>query len=850
MRCHVRLYICLGLTLITLNSTAQSSKADTTAYKRVVAGPEYKRSSSYQKKWGRNHRVEWTTPIRVPILKLDTAFGGLKPYEKGGGNESKSLKLRTRNGKEYVLRSINKSRTSVIPDNLKGTFMEDVVRDGVSMSHPYGAFAVGYMMERAGIYHSWPKLVYLPQQKALDTFNNRYANDLYLLEQKAEGDWREADNLGNFSKFYDTEEVLAKLQENNTFSVDQHAYIKARLFDMLIGDWDRHEGNWSWGEVAVTGGTQFKPVPKDRDQSFFYHDGYLINRVIKGAGLFYMQHYDSVVKNISLISHSARNMDRYLTNSLTLDDWIHEAEALQKALTDTVIVRSVAGLPPEVYAVKGKELIDKIKARRNQLPAFAKQHYLFIAKQVEIIGSKQQEYFEVVSHDDETVVTMFRINKGQKADKPYYQRIFKPAETKEIRLFGINNEDVYVVDNNSDKITIRIVGGPGKDSIIQAKKKVHIYDNDNNVFQTSSTHRHLSSDTSIHGWNYRWFRYDKKGFLPVLFYNNGDRIYAGLRYRIKKNKWRKDPFASSNEFGAHYSISQNALSFFWQGIYPKVIGQWNLSMRAEYDMVRWTNFYGTGNETKSVTTDINYYRMRSEEWLASAALYRAFGRSTVQATGYYQRVKSRNDSDRYLSKVFSPNDEVFQTHPYAGLQLTYSYVRLKDSVVPVSGFTFLANAIYSKNFLQNEFFQRYNAHAQVYVPLLEKLSLSIRLGGETVVNDNVLNSGQAYEHAIVGGPRTIRGYRRERFWGKTAVYNSNELRFITSFRSHLMTGKIGVFGFFDQGRVWMPGEQSNKIHSAWGPGLILVPFNKYNISMSYGISEEIRLFQLRLNRLL
>jgi hemolysin activation/secretion protein len=273
-------------------------------------------------------------------------------------------------------------------------------------------------------------------------------------------------------------------------------------------------------------------------------------------------------------------------------------------------------------------------------------------------------------------------------------------------------------------------------------------------------------------------------------------------------------------------------------------------MRAEYDMVRWTNFYGTGNETKSVTTDINYYRMQSEEWLASAALYRAFGRSTVQATGYYQRVKSRNDSDRYLSKVFSPNDEVFQTHPYAGLQLTYSYVRLKDSVVPVSGFTFLANAIYSKNFLQNEFFQRYNAHAQVYVPLLEKLSLSIRLGGETVVNDDVLNSGQAYEHAIVGGPRTIRGYRRERFWGKTAVYNSNELRFITNFRSHLMTGKIGVFGFFDQGRVWMPGEQSNKIHSAWGPGIILAPFNKCSISMSYGISEEISLFQLRLNRLL
>ena len=283
---------------------------------------------------------------------------------------------------------------------------------------------------------------------------------------------------------------------------------------------------------------------------------------------------------------------------------------------------------------------------------------------------------------------------------------------------------------------------------------------------------------------------------------------------------------------------------------PNAIGKWNLVMRAEYDMVRWTNFYGTGNETKSVTTDINYYRLRSEEWLASAGLNRVFGKSMVQATAYYQRVKTRNDSDRYFAKVFSQDQEVFETHPYAGLQLTYSYVRLKDSVVPVSGFTFLANAIYSKNFRQNEFFQRYNAHAQAYIPLLEKLSLSIRLGGETIVNDNVLNSGQAYEHAIVGGPRTIRGYRRERFWGKTAVYNSNELRFITNFRSYLMTGKIGVFGFFDHGRVWMPGEKSNTWHIAYGPGIIISPFNKYNISVTYGISEEIKLVQLRLNRIL
>ncbi len=853
MRCFVRSYITyLGLTFVYLNSIAQQPVADTTATKTIAAGPEYKGSRFYQKLWGKNHRVEWTTPVYVPILKLDTAFGGLIPYKAGGGNESKSLKLRTKSGKEYALRSINKSREEVIPDNLKGTFMEDIVNDGVSMSHPYGAFAIGHMMDAAGIYHSRPRLVYLPKQKALDTFNARFGNDLYLLEEKPEGDWREADHLGNFRSFSSTEDLLVKLQQSNTHRVDQHAYIKARLFDMLIGDWDRHEGNWEWGEKKVEGGVLYQPVPRDRDQSFFYHDGVVINPVMRAAGLFYMQHYDSVVKNISLMSHAARNMDRLFTNELTLEDWVKEAEALQEALSDKVIVQSVSQLPPEVYAAKGKELIDKIKARRNQLPAFARQHYHLIAKEVEVTGSSRREYFEVAGNgNNEMTVSVYRMSeKGEKARQPFYKRTFNPGQTKEVRLFGIKGEDVYVVNNDVDDITVRIIGGPGKDSIVQSKQKVHIYDNANNIFETAKARMHLSEDTAVHKWNYKWFRYDKKGFLPILFYSYEDRIYAGLRYRMKNQKWRREPFAWAQEFGVHYSLSQRALSAFWEGLYPNVLGKWNFTYRAEYDVVRWTNFYGTGNETRSVTRDIDYYRMRSEEWLVKAGLFRKLGKSTVQAMGYYQRVRSRQDKDRFFTKYFLHNQEVFNTHPYAGLQLTWSYIHLKDSVVPVSGFTFQANAVYANDFRLDEFFQRYNASAQVYIPLLNKVSMAIRFGGETIVNNDVLGTGQAYEHAIVGGPRTIRGFRRERFWGKTALYNSNELRFITNMRTRFMTGKIGFFGFIDNGRVWMPGERSDKWHFAWGPGIIIVPFNKYNITVSYGMSKEISLVQLRLNRMI
>src|SRR5688572_464476 len=162
MRLRSRLYILMGLLVTSSTHFGQEPFWDTVTRKTVVAGPEYKKPQSYQKLWGKNRRAEWTTPISVPVLWLDKIYGGLTPYKVGGGNETKSLRLKDSRGKEFALRSINKSREEVVPLAFKNTFVEDIITDGISMSHPYGAFAVAIMQEKAGIYHARPVLVYLP----------------------------------------------------------------------------------------------------------------------------------------------------------------------------------------------------------------------------------------------------------------------------------------------------------------------------------------------------------------------------------------------------------------------------------------------------------------------------------------------------------------------------------------------------------------------------------------------------------------------------------------------------------------------------------------------------------------
>jgi hypothetical protein len=723
------------------------------------------------------------------------------------------LRLKSSNGKEYSLRSIDKSRDDVIPKEVKGTFIEGIIRDGVSMSHPYGALAVAVMQQEAGIYHTLPMVVYLPDQNALDSFNDKFKNDLYLFEQRPEGDWSDAPNLGGFSEYLNTMEVVSNLLANNKEGVDQRAYVKARLFDMLVADWDRHEDNWRWGVSHVNGQTIYIPVPRDRDQAFYAHDGVLIDRMLNATGMGFMQNFDRTIKDVNVLNESSKDMDRFFTSSLSLNDWLQIASELQHALTDTVIAQSIRQIPPAVFENCGKAMIEKLEARRDQLPKYAAQYYRFIAKEVAVTGSKQREHFTVSSLDSgKTAVDIYRVNEqGQKESEPYYQRVFNAGETKKLRVFGIGGNDEYDM------------AGKPKDI------KFNVYD-------------------TTPAYKYQWFRYNYKGFSPDILYNNNDRIYAGLKYKTTKYRWDKTSIAHQYTAGVRYSISQNAFSGYAGALYPELLGKWDMSVYAEYDAIRWTNFYGTGNESEMLTKDVTFHRLRSKEWYATLEFTRRFGNNSLAISGYYQEVQNKNDTGRYVDKIFHfVNPDVYALNRYAGVQVSYQFKALNDSIVPTKGFAFLTSGTLSNNFEQKEFFQKYEANVHAYLPLTDHFSLAVHAGGITVVNDAVLNSGQAYQHAILGGGRSLRGYRRERFWGQTAYYNQNELRFITDLRTKIMNGKIGLFGFFDDGRVWIPGENSNKIHVGYGPGLLLAPFNKISATLTYSMSEEISLFQVRVD---
>jgi hypothetical protein len=848
---YLKKFILLVSVIFVTQAYAQNH-ADSSSYKIISAGSEYKKPKFYRWLWGKNRRIEWTTPVRVPVVYLNDLYGGLQPYEKGGGNETKSLRLKNADGKEFTLRSINKSRNDVISPEFKGTFIEDIIQDGVSMSYPYGAFALSVMQQYAGIPHTNPILVYLPRQSALDTFSRKFEHDLYLLEQRPDGDWSDADNLGNFKKFNSTNEVIENLLEDNGNSTDQKSFVKVRLFDMLINDWDRHEDNWRWGVIDKAGKYTYVPVSRDRDQAFYTKNGILISRIMAIAGLQFMQDFSYSVKDVNMLNLEERNIDRFFTNRMNLNDWINSAKELQQALTDTVIVQSVKGMPPEIFNLSGYELIEKLKSRRNELEALARKYYLFLAKEVQIAGSKKRDYFEVRRlNTGETIVNVFSLNKESvKDDTAFYTRIFNPLETTEIRIFGIGGEDIYAVYDKSPSIKLRIIGGSDNDSVVQyAGNEIHIYDNYNNRFRTVSAKLHLSKDSTGRAFNYEGYKFNMRHISPYELFNNRDRWYVGLNYSFVKQRWGRKPYANGRTIGLNYYGTNRAINASASIFYPNLIGKWDFTLFGGYNVLKWTNFFGTGNETILASSDRSYNRMRSIDGTAKAGISRQVGKSSLGFSALFLGVRILNDTSRYVAKVLQ-NPKEFRSNYYAGIQVTYTFITLNDSIVPTKGFSLLANAGGYRNITQSDFFQNYASRLQVYLPLTGNFSLAERIGIETIVGNSALGSNAQYtQHTIIGGPVNIRGYRAERFWGKTSFYNQNELRYITDIKTHLMNAKAGLLVFFDNGRVWSPGENSGNLHTSYGGGLLIAPFDKISVTITYGITNESKLLQLGVNTL-
>ena len=817
----------------------------------VAASNKYGHPRGFRKfMLGQNYRDEWTQPVNLKVFRLRTDNGGYKITGSGGGFQTKSIHLEDKNGIEYNLRTIDKDPRKVLPEGARSTFARDVVQDMISAAHPYAPLAVSYMADAAGIIHSKPVFYYVPDDTALGFYRPVFANKVCMLEPK--------NGSMNDLKTRNTTKVINKLIGENDHFVDQEKVLQARLLDMTIGDWDRHFDQWRWAVDDTGRGKLYYPIPRDRDQAFFLSDGALM-RLASMRYLRWMRGFHEDYHKFLWLGHSPRNFDRIFLNELNADQWQKGIRKFQDAETDEVIDKAVQQMPPQITAIDSGVIAHKLKSRRDQLTKAAMRYYRFISKEVNVLGSNKDEFFTVKEEPGGILVQV----RAQEKDTSLlmYSRLFDPKVTKEIRLYGFNGNDNFFIDGNvRTRTRIRMIGGRGNDTFnVEGAARSFIYDlstENNPVISSRHTEVNKSSNPLINDYNMQGYQYDYFRFPTIsLGFNPEDGILLGAGISSRTFGFRKEPYKSDQRLAFLYSIGWHAIQARYRGTFIGVQRKYDLVLNADLEMPALRNFFGYGNNTEIAPgKDNTFYRARYKYASADVLLQRRmFGNGVLKlqvgpSAFHYWNNTRRNDDLvlEYPQNIGLDSASVYKSKTYLGGKVIADVNNLNSELFPTRGiawrtsFTALGD-LTSGAHPYTDLHTDMNIYASLSDPA--KLIAVLRAGGGHIFSENF----EYFQAESVGQGNFLRGFRKNRFSGRSMAYGSAELRIkITDVKSYFFPGTLGAVAFDDVARVWMDDELSKKWHNAFGGGLYYIPFNLFVLSATVAHSREELLFNVTL----
>ena len=467
----------------------------------ATAGRHYNRHSKiFCVLWGRHYRPVWAAPATVPVLRLASAApGGLRAGKSGGGYQSISMTLEGAQGREYSLRALDKEPSKTLPVVFRYTFLLNAVRDATSAAMPYAALTVPPLAQAAGVPHGQPRLVYVrTDETGLGPMSARFQGKLALLEEKYHVLASRTPDLMGATEFVGGEAMLKKVYSDPAYAIDQQAFLRARLFDVWLGDWDRHEGQWQWAAFAEPGGrVRYQGIPKDRDQVYFRFDDGLMPWLASRRFIAPQFHtFKPEYGYVRGLVYQAQFIDQRGLSQMTRADFQRRAADLQRRLPDTLIDRAIRRLPPAVYALEGPFLTAALKTRRQALPHAAEAFYLAVAREPAVGGTALAERFEVHRYPDSTTVRMFSTALGQHAprDSLRFRRTYFNSETQELTLDGLGGDDVFEVSTTGAgrPLPLLLYGGRGHDRLrLQgSSRRLTLYDKAADL-AAASLHPHM-----------------------------------------------------------------------------------------------------------------------------------------------------------------------------------------------------------------------------------------------------------------------------------------------------------------------------------------------------------------------
>jgi len=789
----------------------------------VVAGDHYQAGWLHRLLLGAHYRDLWATPVAVDVLDLSRFAGGLTPTGCGGRRQTKVLRLLGKDGRQYVFRSVDKDPTLALPPELRATFAKNLVQDQISSAHPGAPLVVAPLLDAAGILHVEPRIALLPDDPRLNGFDCvRPGFKLGMIEERPT---EPPDNEVAFAgavELAGTKKLFEHLEHSSRNRVDSRAFLSARLMDVLIGDWDRHQDQWRWARFDSGEVHWWRPIPRDRDQAFARLDGFLVWL----TGFYWPQviGFGDDYPSIWRLTLTGQVPDRRLLVDLEKPVWDSVAKAIQARLTDSVIDAAVRRLPPEYFRPSGPALTRALRRRRDHLREVSDRYYALLAGVVDIHATDERD-IAVIERLGGGRVTVRLSADGAAA--PYYRRTFDRRETEEIRVYLHGGDDRLVVRGSPGSGAgplLRVIGGGGDDELMDSSRtgRTQFYDdrgNDRFVRGpgTSVDRRHYDEpprDSALgrpRDWGSRWRP------LTWVDYSPDIGLFVGAGADGTGYDFRRLPYNSHVRVRAGYATAaQTYRAEFtgeFRGIVPPAIVR--LHLRASgIDVLR---FYGFGNETPGPGSK-DFHKVKPQQYVVAPALEFPFSKAASFSIGPVLKFAHTNLVSGTLIDALRPYGvgDVGQVGGAAEF-----HVDTRDQPRAARhGITFdLGGSYYAKALDVTSPFGEGHAEASSYLTARIPLhpTLALRVGGKKVWG--TFDSIPFYEMAYIGGATTVRGFFDHRFAGDAAVFGNVELRLSVARFFLLVPVQFGVFGLGDAGRVYLSGETSDRWHAAAGGGL-------------------------------
>ncbi|MDC6389020.1 ShlB/FhaC/HecB family hemolysin secretion/activation protein [Maribacter sp. PR1] len=834
----------------------------------ILDNPEdYEKSGFYKFLWGERYRSYFGKPVNAPVVNLDTLYGGLHVVKEGGGHQSFSLRLADKDGKQYAMRSLRKSALKFLKfklpgisyssDDYRDTWAEEVISDFFTTAHPYMQLVVNPLAESVGINHSDTELFYVPRQPQLEQYNENFGDELYFIQRRPsdeqfnyKGYRRTIDKVsGTVKDFESTTDMLERIKRDESFAIDQKNFIRARIFDMLIGDWDRHQDQWRWIEYETPDGEkEFMPVPRDRDNVFPRFDG----NAMKLVKLFVpttkrWQTFDGDIDNAKWQNMGGNKLDRALLTKYGTEVWVEEAKYIQEHMTPEVIENAFMRLPVEVRDETAEFLKSSLEERLKTLPEKAGEYGEYLNKVVAITGTEKDDLFEVQKlPNGELSVRVKRLLTDEK-NEIFFQRIFKESETEQVWLYGLGDDDIFqVAGTENPGIKLKIIGGYGEDIYdIENKKRVLIYDWEHEEihFKDKEPKTQLSDIYTTNNYHWRYFKPNTNILVPTTGFRTDDGFFLGASNTYTKNGLNGNDFRQRHTLKANYYFNFAATEVQYSGAFGNIFPKWNFILDGYYTSDRYArNYFGTGNETVNNENALgrDYYRARLKQLKASAGI----SYYTLKIRGLFESFKL-NESDQRLFNQSNLRPELFENQNYGGAEISGYYDNDDADDFPSKSIYIGLRLGYKANLnLQENNF----AYASLKLGFNHKLISSGALVlGSTAAYNTVSKSNDIffYHTPSIGGDNGLRGFRDERFTGRSSFYQSTDLKWrIKRYVTAVSPVIIGMYGGFDYGRVWSSNESSNVWHTSQGGGLWISSLKALTFNIGYFNSKEGNMVQV------